>query len=338
MMQSNAADPLSHQHPGTINDIRWSQGDTYLACAGGDGATSIHATHTGQLTAIVEGHVGAVKSLEWSKPNPGILYTGGRDGDIVMWDLRCKGGGREVGRLTEKIPKPSTRSKKRDMRYGPRSVTAIVQRDGGQRELISASAADGYVDIQVWINSLTMIQNSKLRKWDVRMASGNWFDSNRNKANVGQSEEDPTISSSAGRPRGITSIVRGSGRTKGMIFGLAFDSRLHVYEDSELAVMHRDYGGNGTHKTMRCLSYCIKLGIHMSGEQIVSGGQDGAAFIWNTSGLGVAGVVAKENKKRPKMSKLAGHNGEVGAVDFAWDSLAACGIDGTVRIWRGTKE
>lgn len=158
----------------------------------------------------------------------------------------------------------------------------------------------------------------------MRLGSGN-------SGNVAQTEDDPTLSFGSKRPRGVTSIAKGSAQTKGIIFGLTFDSQIHVYNETDLKATQRDYGSNRTKKTMRCMSYWIKLSINRNGQQLLSGGQDGSAFLWNTSRAKVPGDARDDISV---VRALTGHDGEVGAVDFGGDSLVTCGDDEVVRFWR----
>lgn len=89
------------------------------------------------MTALLEGHSNAVKSVGWSTTSPGVVYTGGRDGEILLWDLRISRAGRIINRMQAK---PSKRARGSAETI---STTSVIQANGGQRELISASAIDG---------------------------------------------------------------------------------------------------------------------------------------------------------------------------------------------------
>lgn len=168
----------------------------------------------------------------------------------------------------------------------------------------------------------------KLRMWDMRLGSGNT-------GVVRQTEEDPTTSSASGRPRGITSIVKGVAQSRGAVFGLAFNSQVHVYNETDLTTLHRDYGSNGIEKTMRCMSYWIKMCISRNGQHLVSGGQDGTAFMWNTGRATDVDNARVLQDQVPILSALHGHEGEVGPVEMDGDGvIVTCGVDGTVRFWR----
>lgn len=123
-----------------VYDVRWSVGDSYIACAGGEGMTSVHDVEHGRVTARLLGHDGAVKCVEWSTTIPGALYTGGRDGDVIIWDVRCPGSRQLALRMQE-----THLAKERPSTPQTNSVTSLVQRDIGQKELVSSSCKDGYV-------------------------------------------------------------------------------------------------------------------------------------------------------------------------------------------------
>lgn len=128
----------SHTNESVIHDIRWSVGDSYIACAGGDGITSVHDVERVRITAELSGHLGSVKCVDWSTSMPGVLYTGGRDGDVIIWDVRCPGNRQLALRMSEahlawtRPPVAQTDS-----------VTSLIQRDTGQRELVTSNCKDG---------------------------------------------------------------------------------------------------------------------------------------------------------------------------------------------------
>lgn len=277
---------------------------------------TIYDTESSRLFTSLNEHADTVKCVEWSKSDPRILYSGGRDEDILLWDLRTR---RLAYRMQRDKPKSAKKGGKQE---GRRSVTAIVQHDRAPWQLISSCADNGYsVSSQA---NLTMDTDygfpyRRLLAWDARYST-------YSSGNTTRMGEDPTTAQGSIRPRGMTSIVKGLGRTNDMIFGLAFNSQLHVYDISTLNVLHWDYGDNKTRRMMRCMSYWVKLGIHPDGDQLASGDRNGKACMWDT------GRVKEECAS--VISNLTGHDGEVGAVDLDRDKLVTCGDDGIVRIWR----
>jgi denticleless len=82
---------------------------------------------------------------------------------------------------------------------------------------------------------------------------------------------------------------------------------------------------------MQTNSFYVKSSLSPCGKWLTTGSSlEGRAFIFDVSNAGnsvqfegaTAGV------------ELKGHVGEVGAVDWARDTLATCADDGTVRTWR----
>lgn len=171
----------------------------------------------------------------------------------------------------------------------------------------------------------------KLKKWDLRMGT-------TNTKHVAESSTDPTMTLTSMRPRGITSITRGSGRTRGLVFGLAFDSQLHVYDEATLEIVERDYAGNSRTRDMRCMSYAVKLCTVGDGEWILSGGREGSAFLWDTGHVKAEtrSVDRKEERNHPEASlieQLPGHVGLIGPVDNNRSGFVTCGEEGVIQYW-----
>lgn len=87
------------------------------------------------------------------------------------------------------------------------------------------------------------------------------------------------------------------------------------------------------------MSYAVKLSTVGDGEQILSGGQEGSAFLWSTSYLETRGSARNTNTRESHsqesvVEELIGHTGLVGAVDNNRTGFATCGDDGLVRYWQ----
>lgn len=166
----------------------------------------------------------------------------------------------------------------------------------------------------------------KLKKWDLRMGT-------TNTKHVLESDTDPTMTPKSIRPRGITSIVRGSGRTDGLLFGMAFNSQLHIYDEATLGVVERDYAVNSKTKDMLCMSYLVKLSIVGNGERILSGGKEGSACLWDIGCLGTRRNAGEKVDRGPTIERLTGHAGVIGPVDNNRSGFVTCGDDGFVKYW-----
>lgn len=126
---------------GPIYSVQWSRGDSYIACGSGDGTIDVYDAGAGSLITSLEGHTHAVKCLEWCKATPEVLYSGGRDGSLLIWDLRRYGERRLAHRIEGGSDSRSTNG--RPPLHEPRSVTAMVQPDGYERELITSCTGNG---------------------------------------------------------------------------------------------------------------------------------------------------------------------------------------------------
>jgi denticleless len=141
------------------------------------------------------------------------------------------------------------------------------------------------------------------------------------------SATDPTTLHGSPRPRGIVSLAKGTGPTAGLVFALGADSRVHTYALPSLTPLRVEY----THNNMQSNSFYVGLSLSPCGRWLASGGtgKQGGTFLFDVS-----------NAARPSSAmmqtgvELRAQLGEVGAVDWANNTLATCADDGTVRVWR----
>ena len=112
----------------------------------------------------LRGHTGSVKSIAWDKRRHGdILYSGGRDGAICVWDLRVgenvvvgdEDTATSLGTPVIMIPNAHPDAGKtntprgRKGKFGHptplRSVTSLLYSEADPYGLISSGSIDGYV-------------------------------------------------------------------------------------------------------------------------------------------------------------------------------------------------
>jgi denticleless len=147
---------------------------------------------------------------------------------------------------------------------------------------------------------------------------------------------DPTTYAHTRRARGITSLALGTGPTRGLLFGLANDSRVHTYDLTSLEPLSghtedpADDQWSCAHEHMRTNSFYVRAMISPCGRWLASGGAaNGSVFLFD-----VAAGTRDRTVERTNGVELHGQKGEVGAIDWAEDMLATCADDGTVRVWR----
>ena len=143
------------------------------------------------------------------------------------------------------------------------------------------------------------------------------------------------------RARGISTVVLGCGPSAGRLFALGIDSRVHVYNP---------YGASGvplsnemdeedgvlpsqtfSHPNMVTNSFYVRISLSPCGRWLASGGTGGSAFLFDVS---QSDPLRSGRAYVTPGVQLPGQRGEVGALDWANESLATCADDGTVRIWR----
>ncbi|GJE84910.1 WD40 repeat-like protein [Phanerochaete sordida] len=324
-------------HGNAIFDIQWSRSDELLATAAADQSVAVSqlAPHSGQVVRSLQHHTSTVKCLAWDPNSDGsILCSGSRDGTICVWDLR------EADRTKPSIQiskahdtgKPPGRKGKL---CGPpaRGVTSLLFSGTHEYGLISAGSYDGI-----------------LREWDLRYLGVKKRTRDPSKIAAAKctyiSSADPTTYGDTRRARGISSLAPGAGPSRGLLFALANDSRVHTYDRGSLEPLSghtrepaSDAWAYG-HEGMRTNSFYVRAAVSPCGRWLANGGAEkGSVFLFDVAcserermravRTGDPGVSA-----RMKGVELRGQKGEVGAVDWAQDMLATCADDGTVRIWR----
>ena len=76
-------------HANAIIDMDFSQDDLLLATASGDQSTRVIDMMTQKVTHVLVAHSSSVKQVKFQPGNSSVIATGGRDGTIFLWDVRC---------------------------------------------------------------------------------------------------------------------------------------------------------------------------------------------------------------------------------------------------------
>lgn len=139
----------------------------------------------------------------------------------------------------------------------------------------------------------------------------------------------------------------GTGPSRGLLFALANDSRVHTYDLASLEPLsgHTDDISTDmwsySHEGMRTNSFYVRAAVSPCGRWLANGGAEkGSVFLFDVSCSERERMEAAARSDNPAVSarqrgvELRGQKGEVGAVDWAEGMLATCADDGTVRIWR----
>ncbi|OQR74142.1 bromodomain and WD repeat-containing protein 3-like [Tropilaelaps mercedesae] len=74
-------------HTMKVNMVAWTRDDSKVLTTVRDHSIKIWNSYTGQLLAVLKGHEDDVYALECHPTDRRILYTGGHDGRVIIWDM-----------------------------------------------------------------------------------------------------------------------------------------------------------------------------------------------------------------------------------------------------------
>ncbi|KAL2305988.1 hypothetical protein Nmel_003887, partial [Mimus melanotis] len=294
-------------HSNAVFDLAWVPGEHRIVTASGDQTAKVWDVRAGELLGICKGHQCSLKSVAFSRFEKAVFCTGGRDGNIMVWDTRCNkkdGFYRQVNQISgahNVVDKqtPSKPKKKRQNLRGlaplvdfQQSVTVVLLQD--EHTLISAGAVDGVIKV-----------------WDLR----------RNYTALRQ-EPLPTRSfcypGTSTRKLGYSSLVLDS--TGAKLFANCTDDSIYMFNmTSSRTTPVAVFSGHQNS------TFYIKSNTSPDDQFLVSGSSDCKAYIWKVS----------EPSLPPRI--LLGHSQEVTSIAWCpsdFTKIATCSDDNTVKIWR----
>ncbi|XP_035177553.1 denticleless protein homolog isoform X1 [Oxyura jamaicensis] len=294
-------------HSNAVFDLAWVPGEHRIVTASGDQTAKVWDVRAGELLGICKGHQCSLKSVAFSRFEKAVFCTGGRDGNIMVWDTRCSkkdGFYRQVNQISgahNVVDKqtPSKPKKKRQNLRGlaplvdfQQSVTVVLLQD--EYTLISAGAVDGVIKV-----------------WDLRK-------------NYAAYRQDPVPFKSfcypgtSTRKLGYSSLVLDS--TGANLFANCTDDSIYMFNMTSLKTTPvAVFSGHQNS------SFYIKSSTSPDDQFLVSGSSDCNAYIWKVS----------EPSLPPRI--LVGHSQEVTSIAWCpsdFTKIATCSDDNTVRIWR----
>ncbi|KAK8938006.1 Guanine nucleotide-binding protein subunit beta [Platanthera guangdongensis] len=289
-------------HENAIFDICLIKDDSHCITASGDQTIKIWNVERRKCIGLLIGHTGSVKSISSHSSNPDLFVSGSRDGSLAIWDLRCNAGinchgvARLLSTLIVKEAHLSSEgSRTRRVKAHSKSVTSVLY----LKDDISIASA-GAVD-------------SIVKFWDTRNL----------KLPISQACPDIKSFSKKEKMRhGISSLSQDSSGV--LLSASCMDNRIYLYD-----VLHLSEGPKKIFRGSKITSFYVKSAISPDGSHILSGSEDGNAYLWRV------------NKPESAPVLLRGHEKEVTAV--AWCStevgkLATSSDDYMVRVWNIKKE
>ncbi|KAJ6666962.1 hypothetical protein lerEdw1_018964 [Lerista edwardsae] len=294
-------------HSNAVFDLAWMPREHKIVTVSGDQTAKVWDIWTGELLGTCKGHQCSLKSVAFSKFESAVFCTGGRDGNIMVWDTRCNkkdGFYRQVKQIsgahniTDKQTPSKPKKKKQNVRgLAPsvdfqQSVTVVLLQD--EHTLISAGAVDGVIKV-----------------WDLRK-------------NYTTYRQDPVPSrsfsypGSSTRKLGYSSLVLDSTGTS--LFANCTDDFIYMFNMSSLK--SSPVSAFSGHQNS---SFYVKSSISPDDQFLISGSSDQNAYIWKVS-----------DPQLPPMM-LLGHSQEVTSVAWCpsdFTKITTCSDDNTIKIWR----
>ncbi|XP_066451138.1 denticleless protein homolog [Eleutherodactylus coqui] len=294
-------------HTNAVFDLAWVPGEHKLVTASGDQTAKLFDVTAGEQLGECRGHQCSLKSVSFSKFQKAVFSTGGRDGNIMVWDTRCNkkdGFYRQVNQITGAHNAPDKRTPLKIRKRKPaakglapsvdsqQSVTVVVFQD--EHTVVSAGAVDGVI-----------------KMWDLRK-------------NYTAYRQDPAPArcllypGSSARKLGYSSLVLDSSGSR--LFASCTDDNIYLFDVAGLKSDPVSVFG-GHHNS----TFYIKSSLSPDGQFLLSGSSDHSAYIWQVSDPHAAPVM------------LQGHSQEVTSVTWSptdFSKVVTCSDDNTIKVWR----
>nr|CAB3240075.1 denticleless protein homolog [Phallusia mammillata] len=309
-------------HNNAVFDVKWIPQSNHFVTASGDTTAALWDVSNPEtkLTSFV-GHSCSLKSVSVSKNNPNILATGSRDGNILLWDSRCRGRQNSkqqpVGRIQNAhVVYDSLTPQRKRKRYFQESnnqllcdsrqtVTSVIFQNSNT--LVSSGAMDGTI-----------------KMWDIRKTSSG-FHRKKTTSNSASLVEGILYPGESDRRRGYNCLCLDSTGTK--LFASCTDNIIYEYDLSHGISSRKPSKKYSGHYSS---SFYVRIAVSPDDLHILSGCDDNMAYIWNlTSG-------DSETTIRP--SHCLESNGMQQVTSVAWcpadlARIATCSDDAALRIW-----
>ncbi|RZC33981.1 WD40 domain containing protein [Asbolus verrucosus] len=290
-------------HNNAIFDLAWMFEDMKIVTASGDHTARLFDVCNSDIREIKAfyGHSRSVKTIAFRKDDPSVFATGGRDGNIIVWDTRTDVGS-FIGKADRTIfnshntKTTPSKTRKKCVCLSPstassaKSVTGLVFQD--DNTLISCGAGDGIIKIWDLRKNYLFYKHEPIPKNKIPYAGST-------------------------TKNGFSSLIIDKDCMK--LYANCLDSTIYSYNLSTCnPVPIMKYVGHQNS------TFYIKSSLSRDGSYLISGSSDENAYIWNT------------NCSHP-LVKLTGHNAEVTCV--AWCerddiTLVTCSDDMSHKIWR----
>ncbi|KAH8372214.1 hypothetical protein KR093_010608 [Drosophila rubida] len=295
-------------HYNAVFDLEWAPGQMRFVSASGDHTARLWEVAGSGIRGLNNyvGHTRSVKTAAFKRTDPAVFATGGRDGAILIWDIRANLNMDLTSRVDNCIYSGHTggpgtpQSQRKQRTRTPKvaccnntssSITGLAFQDNDT--LISCGAGDGIIKV-----------------WDLRR-------------NYSAYKKDPLPRQSlpyAGQStfKGFTNLIVDASGTR--LYANCMDNTIYCYNLVSYAPKPL-----ACYKGLLNSTFYIKSCLSPDGKYLLSGSSDERAYIWNL-----------DHAAEP-LVELSGHTVEVTCV--AWGAthdrpIVTCSDDARHKIWR----
>ncbi|XP_037713197.1 protein lethal(2)denticleless [Drosophila subpulchrella] len=294
-------------HYNAVFDLEWAPGQMRFVSASGDHTARLWEVAGSGIRGLNSyvGHTRSVKSAAFKRTDPAVFATGGRDGAILIWDIRanlnmdltsrvdnCIYSGHTGGPGTPVSQrKQRTRTPKMAGGTTSSSITGLAFQDNDT--LISCGAGDGVIKVWDLRRNYTAYKKEPLPRHKLPYAGHSTF-------------------------RGFTNLIVDASGTR--LYANCMDNTIYCYNLASYSPRPL-----ACYKGLLNSTFYIKSCLSPDGKYLLSGSSDERAYIWNL-----------DHAEEPLVA-LAGHTVEVTCV--AWGSshdcpIVTCSDDARHKIWR----
>lgn len=294
-------------HYNAVFDLEWAPGQMRFVSASGDHTARLWEVAGSGIRGLNSyvGHTRSVKSAAFKRSDPAVFATGGRDGAILIWDIRANLNVDLTSRVDNCIYSghtggpgtPQSIRKQRSTRSTPSSsntsssITGLAFQDNDT--LISCGAGDGIIKVWDLRRNYSAYKKEPLPRHSLPYAGHSTF-------------------------KGFTNLIVDAAGTR--LYANCMDNTIYCYN-----LVSYSPKPLASYKGLLNSTFYIKSCLSPDGKYLLSGSSDERAYIWNL-----------DHAAEPLVA-LAGHTVEVTCV--AWGAthdrpIVTCSDDARHKIWR----
>lgn len=294
-------------HFNAVFDLEWAPGQMRFVSASGDHTARLWEVAGSGIRGLNSyvGHTRSVKSAAFKRSDPAVFATGGRDGAILIWDIRANLNVDLTSRVDNCIYSghtggpgtPQSLRKQRSTRSTPSSsntsssITGLAFQDNDT--LISCGAGDGIIKVWDLRRNYSAYKKEPLPRHSLPYAGHSTF-------------------------KGFTNLIVDAAGTR--LYANCMDNTIYCYN-----LVSYSPKPLASYKGLLNSTFYIKSCLSPDGKYLLSGSSDERAYVWNL-----------DYAAEPLVA-LAGHTVEVTCV--AWGAthdrpIVTCSDDARHKIWR----